>query len=189
MNRFTLYISLLSALLGIFMCGVALGGKLNPLDIGRPLEIQAEDQKDAIDTTTFILVPRFNYEAARWIVSTKTGDILGYAPYNEAYRKYTLLNLYGQYRGFIQATVGESVKPEHYTQYLWYDRDNLYKGVMIATLGGRPKTEKLRFGELGGSLQSYDIGNIPMRFSPITLRIDYGRPPMGMNIAIVPRLR
>jgi hypothetical protein len=189
MNRFTLYIFLLSALLGIFMCGVALGGKLNPLDIGRPLEIQAEDQKDAIDTTTFILVPRFNYEAARWIVSTKTGDILGYAPYNEAYRKYTLLNLYGQYRGFIQATVGESVKPEHYTQYLWYDRDNLYKGVMIATPGGRPKTEKLRFGELGGSLQSYNIGNIPMRFSSITLRIDYAKPPMGMNIGIVPRLR
>ncbi len=179
----------LSALFIFLITSTACAGKLNPLDIGRPLEIQAPDQKDAIDYTTFILVPRLNYDAARWIVSTKTGDILGYAPYNEAYRKYTLVNFYNQYRGFIQATVGESVKPEHYTQYLWYDRDNLYKGVMIATLGGRPKTEKLRYGELGGSLQAYAFGNIPMRFSPITLRIDYGRPPMGIDIAIVPRLR
>jgi len=64
-------------------------------------------------------------------------------------RRWTLFDLHGKYQGFIQATIG-SANPPHYTQYLWYGPENKYKGVFIAQLGGRPVSETLPQGELGG---------------------------------------
>jgi len=94
----------------------------------------------------------------------------------------TLFTLTGKYGGFIQATIGVT-KPPHNLQYLWYDKDNRYKGVFIAHLGGRPVTPELPFGELGGNLEIYPIGNIPLRPPSYEIELDpLKRFPEGVDI-------
>lgn len=163
-------------------------------EIGRPLSAVPEEEKEPVDSTPFTIVNRGNYENVGWITSTVSGKIIGYAPWDAVNKRFTLMSLTSQYRGFVQATVGERgnpdlKKPEHYMQYLWYDRNNLYKGIFITTLGGRPRTRDLPYGEMGGQLVAHSIGNIPLGPMGITLFIDYAKPPMGMDISIRPRLR
>jgi len=181
----------------LLLCLMATGARtadLEGLSLGRPLPAVPEEEKEPVDFTPFIIVNRGNYENVGWITSTDSGKIIGYAPWDAANKRFTLLSLTSQYRGFVQATVGERGnpdlrKPEHYLQYLWYDRNNIYKGTFITTLGGRPRTRDLPFGEMGGQLVAHNIGNIPIGPMGIALRIDYARPPMGMDISIRPRLR
>ena len=60
---------------------------------------------------------------------------------------------------------------------------------MIASLGGRPKTEILPKGELGGSLDLYQIGYVPRPPEEPAIFIDPAKRPMGIDISVVNRLR
>lgn len=126
--------------------------------------------------------------------------IIGYAPWDKIKRRWTLFNLHGEYRGFIQATIGQQfIKQkgadlwyQYYTQYLYYFKDkfsdNTYRGVFVTSLGGRPRTSWNPEGELGGSLDLYPIGNIPLRPAENTIYIDPAKRPMGIDISIIYRL-
>ena len=181
---------LLFLVIFLFLSPAPIGAIGNsPLDIGRPITYVPENQKNPIDFTPFVLRGRPNYPNVSWIIGVRSGERIGYAPWDTYNKRWNLISMYSQYRGFIQATLGERAPHEHYRQYLWYDRNNQYKGVYIATLGGRPKTPDLPFGELGGQLTNYDIGNIPLGPMSMTVSINYGKPPAGMDISITPRLR
>ncbi len=117
---------------------------------------------DELVEADFRIVPRPNYQGSFWIIDQKDNNIVGYAPWDKVKRRWTLFNLRGNYQGFIQATIG-SEDPLQYQQYLWYDKDNQYKGVFIAQLGGRPIGPDLPHGELGGDLKFFAKGNIPLR--------------------------
>ncbi len=151
--------------------------------------VSAEDEKDNIEGTNFTIVPRSNYHRSYWIIRIKDGEIIGYAPWDIERRRWTLFNLYGQYRGFLQATLGER-RIEYYKQYTWYDRNNRYLGVFIASIGGHPRTKDYQFGELGGSLDLYNIGDMPLRPYQLLFDIDPNKSyrPMGIDTSIVPRL-
>lgn len=151
--------------------------------------VNAEDDKDNIDGTNFTLVPRGNYYKTYWIIRIKDSEIIGYSPWDVEKRRWNLFNLYGQYRGYIQATLGDR-SIEYYKQYLWYDRNNRYLGVFIATIGGHPKTKDYKEGELGGSLDLYRFGNIPLPPYQLMFDIDPNKSyrPMGLDSSIVPRL-
>ncbi len=120
----------------------------------------AEDE--VLDGKFFYISPRRNNEQAHWIFEQSTNRPIGYAPWDQRKRRWTLFNMRGEYQGFIQALIGTD-EPPHYTQYSWYDKDNRYKGVFVARLGGRPHTRDLPFGELGGELRIYERGNIPVK--------------------------
>jgi hypothetical protein len=163
--------------------------------------LHAPDEKDITWSTKFKIVPTGQAPDNYWVIRIKDNKIVGYAPWDRINRRWTLFNWNGEYRGIIQATVGQQlIKHEKvdiwyqwYTQYVWYfsDRasDNIYRGVMIASLGGRPKTETLPKGELGGSLDLYQIGYVPGRPYEPAIFIDPAKRPMGIDISIVPRLR
>ncbi len=141
---------------------------------------------EVFEQANFRLAPRGNYEGAFRIVDEGTGDVIGYAPWDPQNRRWTLFTLRSDYRGFLQATLGDP-SPPHYTQYLYYDRDNRYLGVFIADLGGRPATPDLPYGELGGSLNFYAIGLRPIempRLEPETEPLR--RFPPGVDIGPVP---
>jgi hypothetical protein len=121
-------------------------------------ELAVEEQ---LDITQFYIAPKNNFAGAAWVHELTTDKIIGYAACDAQIRRWTLFNLKGEYRGYIQATVG-TTSPPHYRQYLWYDRDNRYKGVFIVRLGGRPVTPDLPSGELGGQLDVYERGDIPI---------------------------
>ncbi|MCL5123282.1 MAG: hypothetical protein M1511_02055 [Deltaproteobacteria bacterium] len=155
------------------------------------------DEKDITESTLFKLTRMLSYSDTYLVVRIKDGLIVGYAPWDKINRRWTLFNLHGDYRGFIQAIVGQQfikhqkvdIWYQYYTQYLFYFKDNIYRGVMIASLGGRPKTETLPQGELGGSLDLYPIGNIPLKPPSISIYIDPAKRPMGIDISIRYRLR
>jgi hypothetical protein len=158
--------------------------------------LQAPDDKDITWGTHFRLERALNYTETFWVVRTKDHKIVGYAPWDKIKRRYTLFNLHGENRGFLQATVGQQflkhrdtdVWYNYYTQYLWYWTDNVYRGVFIITLGGRPKDDNLPNGELGGDMMLYALGNIPIKPPNIFTAIDPARRPMGIDISIVHRL-
>jgi hypothetical protein len=155
------------------------------------------DEKDITWSTKFKIVPTGQTPDNYWVVRIKDNLIIGYAPWDKINRRWTLFNWNGEYRGFIQAIVGQQfikhnkvdIWYQYYTQYLWYFTDNIYRGVMIASLGGRPKTETLPQGELGGSLDLYSIGYIPPKPYEPAIYIDPAKRPMGIDISIVYRLR
>lgn len=151
--------------------------------------VSAEDDRDNIDGTNFTLIPRLNYERSYWVVRIKDGEIIGYSPWDIERRRWNLFNLYGNYRGFIQATIGER-SIEYYKQYTWYDRHNRYLGVFIASIGGHPRTKDYKYGELGGSLDLYNFGNPPLGMPKLLFDIDPNKSyqPMGLDSSIVPRL-
>ncbi len=151
--------------------------------------VSAEDYRDNIDGTNFTLIPRLNYARSYWIIRIKDGEIIGYAPWDIERRRWSLFNLHGQYRGFIQATIGER-SIEYYKQYTWYDRHNRYLGVFIASIGGHPRTKDYQHGELGGSLDLYNQGNPPLGMPKLLFDIDPNKSyqPMGIDSSIVPRL-
>jgi hypothetical protein len=155
------------------------------------------DEKDITEKTLFKLSRMLSYVDMYSVIRIKDGLPVGYAPWDKINRRWTLFNMHGDYRGFIQAIVGQQfikhnkvdIWYQYYTQYLFYFKDNIYRGVMIASLGGRPKTEILPQGELGGSLDLYPIGNIPIPKPGPQLFIDPAKRPMGIDISIVNRLR
>jgi hypothetical protein len=127
--------------------------------------------EELLEGANFVIVPRVNFKGSFWILDQETDKIIGHAPWDAVNRRWNLFTLNNEYYGFIQATIG-SLNPRHFTQYLWYDKDNRYKGVFIANLGGRPVTPDLPFGELGGDLARYDYGNIPMTLPQFRLEVD-----------------
>jgi hypothetical protein len=131
--------------------------------------IVSDKMKEELVEANFIIVPRPNYAGSFWIIDQADNNIVGYAPWDKIKRRWTLFNLRGDYQGFIQANTG-SDDPPHYTQYLWYDKNNAYKGVFVASLGGRPTTPDLPYGEIGGNLNYYAKGNIPVQ--PPTYEIE-----------------
>lgn len=116
---------------------------------------------ETLATSKFRIAPAPNYEGAWWIYNVLNDKIIGFAKWDIVNRRYTLFDLAGGYGGFMQATVGDP-RYEHYQQYLWYDSNNRYKGVFHLTLGGRPAIPDINpYGELGGLMLPYQIGNIP----------------------------
>ncbi len=148
--------------------------------------VSGMDERDNIDGTNFKIVPRVNYLRSNWIVRISDGEIIGYAPWEIEQRRWTLFNLHGQYRGFIQATMGQE-DIQNYKQYLWYDRNNKYLGVFITSLGGHPRTKDYKEGELGGSLDLYKIGNFPLKPYQLLFDIDPNKShrPMGINSTLI----
>ena len=155
------------------------------------------DEQDITEATLFKLSRMLMYSDMYSVIRIKDGLPVGYAPWDRINRRWTLFNMHGEYRGIIQAIVGQQfikhqrvdIWYQYYTQYLFYFKDNVYRGVMIASLGGRPKTETLPEGELGGSLDLYPIGNMPLKPPGISIYIDPAKRPMGIDISIIYRLR
>lgn len=103
-------------------------------------------------------------------------------------RRWTMFNLRGRYQGFLQATIGTE-HPLDYRQYLWYDKSNRYMGVFIARLGGRPVSPDLPYGELGGNLDYFEKGNIPIEPPEYEVVTDpLKMHPEGVEVEPVPRL-
>jgi hypothetical protein len=158
--------------------------------------LHPKDEKDITESTHFRLERNLTYPDMFLVVRIEDNKTVGYANWDRRNRRYTLFNLHGDYRGFIQATMGQQfIKHErndiwyqYYTQYLFYFKDNVYRGVMIASPGGRPVTETLPYGERGGNLNLYSIGNIPLSPPKIWLGIDVANRPMGIDISVVYRL-
>jgi len=128
-------------------------------------------QQEPLETTNYYIAARPNYAGSHWVFDQTNDKIIGYAPWDSVQRRWTLFTLTGKYAGFVQATVG-ATNPPHYKQYLKFDKDNRYKGVLIARLGGRPLTKDRPYGELGGSLDLYAVGNIPISPPLYQLQVD-----------------
>ena len=96
--------------------------------------------QEPLETTSYYIAARPNYAGSDWVFDQTNNKIIGYAPWDSVQRRWTLFTLTGKYAGFVQATMG-ATNPLHYKQYLKYDKDNRYKGVLIARLGGRPLTK------------------------------------------------
>lgn len=149
---------------------------------GTPLLAQ---EQEAIGSTPemayFYIRERANYEGAQWVYDDRTHKLVGYAPWDPVQRRWTLFTLDGEYKGYIQATIGDdgfeyfrqqnefrsnlqydtrNERPPHFSQYLWYDSHNRYRGLFVKRLGGRPATLKRPDGELGGQLEIYRRGDI-----------------------------
>jgi hypothetical protein len=124
----------------------------------QPFERQMDTEP--LEGARFFIGQSGMYAGASWIYESSTDKVIGYAHLHPQNRRWTLFTLKGEYYGFIQATIG-STPPPHYLQYLWYDKEHRYKGVFVVTLGGRPVTRDLPFGELGGQLELREVGNIP----------------------------
>lgn len=158
--------------------------------------LHPKDEKDITISTRFRLARDITYNDRNWVVRIPDDTTVGYASWDRINRRYTLFNLHGDYRGIIQAIIGQQfIKHERvdiwhqdYRQFIFYFKDNVYRGVMIASLGGRPKTEKLPYGELGGSYDLYSIGNIPLSPPSTSIYIDPANRPMGIDISIVYRI-
>jgi hypothetical protein len=184
MKRRLLLIIVAACALATNGSALALGFLMDPRDIGKPIPYLLEEEKDNVDVIPYVLVNRGNYENRSWIVSVRTGKVIGFAPWDDVSKRWTLLSLDSKYMGFIKAIVGELRKPEVFTHYLRYDRENRYTGVMIKALGGGPRTRDLPYGELGGELNPYGIGNLALILPGLYNYIDVVRAPMGMDITV-----
>lgn len=148
-----------------------------------PLEESTADE--ALEAANFYIASRPIYEGAFLVFNQENNDIIGYAPWDPVNRRWTIFTLAGAYFGFLQATVG-AVNPAHFVQYLWYGKENEYKGVFVAKLGGRPVTKDLPYGELGGELDLFLEGNIPLPPPTYQMEIDpLKRFPEGIDVSPV----
>ncbi|MBI5248229.1 MAG: hypothetical protein HY912_01930 [Desulfomonile tiedjei] len=142
---------------------------------------------EILEGANFYIAPRPNYEGSFWVFDQSTNKVIGYAPWDSVNRRWTLFSLNAEYKGFIQATTG-ATNPPHFTQYLYYGRENQYKGVFVAALGGRPVSPDLPHGELGGSLALYEIGNLPVPAPTYEPEVDpLRRFPDGVDVSPVER--
>jgi len=149
--------------------------------------IEEPTPDEVLETSNFYLMARPNFAGSFWIIEQGSNKIIGHAPWDPVKRRYTLFDLRNEYHGFMQATMGQN-KPDFYKEFLWYDKENRYKGVFIRTLGGRPTTPDLPFGELGGMLWSYSIGNVPIPQPSYEIEVDpLKRFPEGVDISPVQR--
>lgn len=138
--------------------------------------------EEVLETADFYLRLRPNYARSYWIVRQDDDDLVGIAPYDSAKRRWTLMSLRGEYYGFIQALIGDEVN-QWFTQLLWYGKENEYKGFFVARLGGRPVTPDLPFGELGGEMLLYPMGNLPMEQPHYEIEVDpLRRFPEGVEV-------
>lgn len=178
----------------LFFCGLcfAYAQELPIIDALNP-----PDDKDITESTDFILQPAFQAFESFWVIRIPDGIPVGYAPWDRIKRRWTLFNFHGEYRGFVQAIIGQQFIQherevewyQHYTQYLFYFKDNVYRGVLVAKLGGRPKSPTLPYRELGGMLTLYPIGNFALRPPYYFVGIDVTHPPMGIDISVAFRNR
>ena len=140
---------------------------------------------EALEGANFYILPRVNYKGSFWIIDQDNNNIIGHAPWDPVRHRWTLFTLSDEYYGFIQATMG-STKPPNFQQYLWYDKNNRYKGVFIKHLGGNPVTPKLPYGELGGELALYDYGNVLLPLPSYKIEVNPLRQfPDGVDISPV----
>ncbi len=161
-------------------CGQAV---LQELDV-----LQDYGPEQVLKDANFYIEGRPNYKGAQWIFDQYTNNLIGYAPWDPVKRRWTLFDLKGEYYGFIQAIVGQFQHPPHYLQYLWYDKDNRYKGFFVRGLGGRPVTPDLPFGELGGQMHVYLFGDLPLDFPEYTIQTDPLKQfPPGVDVSPVQR--
>jgi hypothetical protein len=113
---------------------------------------------------------------------------VGWATWDPINRRYRLFNMKGDYKGFYQGTIGQrrpieyqpyyDTPPDtgeegyhHWEQYLAFDKNDRYKGVIILSLGGRPITDANPYGELGGRFLIYHKGNIPVSYPSLRPQI------------------
>jgi hypothetical protein len=145
--------------------------------------LQDTTPEEALEGAFFYIAFKPNNQRVAWIFQGETDKIIGYAPWDPVSRRWTLFTLQNVYSGFLQATVG-TTSPPHFKQYLWYDKENRYKGLFVARLGGRPVTPDLPFGELGGERDLYQIGNIPPRPPEYQIEVDpLRRFPSGVDVS------
>ena len=152
-----------------------------------------EDEFRPFEDGNFYIKGRENLENGFWVVEQYVNTRIGYALYDEVRRRFKLFDLRGKYAGYLQATMVDFVPDKLYKQYLWYGRDNQYKGVFVRQLGGRslpyepetpPHLRQTRMGpppgtygaELGGQLYPYIAGNVPLP------------PPEEIQIGVFPAL-
>lgn len=150
------------------------------------IPLRAQDGETAgttpdLEMGYFYMRERPNYAGAQWVYDDRTHKLVGYAPWDPIQRRWTVFSLDGKYKGFIQATIGDDgleymrkdkefrnhlpvqvpiERPQRFTQFLWYDSHNKYRGLFVTRLGGRPATISMRDGELGGQLELYKRGDI-----------------------------
>jgi hypothetical protein len=142
---------------------------------------------EVLEGANFYIAPRPNYEGSFWIFDQSSNKLIGYSQWDPIKRRWTLFSLNGEYKGFVQATVGDT-KPPHFTQYLYYGKEHEYKGVFLAGLGGRPVSPTLPDGELGGSLALYEVGNLPVPQPAYQPEVDpLRRFPEGVDVSPVER--
>jgi hypothetical protein len=151
---------------------------------GTPLTAQVNESAGATpesEMAYFHMRERPNYAGAQWVYDDRTEKLVGYAPWDPIRRRWTLFSRDGKYKGFIQATLGDdgsdyfrrakevrnnlqfgvpNERPPRFTQYLWYDSHNKYRGLLVKRLGGRPASVRLPDGELGGQLEYFRRGDI-----------------------------
>ncbi len=154
---------------------------------------QSVDRSDPVETEDLEIVRRPNYQGAYWLFLSDryaegADEPVGYATWDPVQRRYTFFNMKGEYKGFYQATIGHRVSLDfepfyqtpldigeegthRYEQFLTYDKNNRYKGVIVVGLGGRGVTESNPYGELGGRFRMYLRGNIPVPYPAIRPRI------------------
>jgi hypothetical protein len=170
-----------------FFCGLFL---VYAQDIPLIDALHPPDEKDITEGTDFYLTPA-EYADKYWVTRIPDRQIVGYAPWDRVKRRWTLFNLHGDYRGFIQATIGQQFIQherevewyQYYNQYIFYFKGNVYRGVLVAGLGGRPKSPTLPYRELGGNLTLYPIGNFALKPPYFFVGINVTHPPMGINIS------
>jgi hypothetical protein len=142
-----------------------------------------ESEFKPFEEGNFIIKRREMYQHSFWVVEQFVNKIIGYALYDEVRRRFRLFDLTGRYAGFLQATLVDFKPDKLFKQYLWYGRDNRYRGVFIRNIGGRalpyepripPQLRYVSTGpppgtygfELGGELQLVRAGNIPLELPP-----------------------
>lgn len=89
-----------------------------------------------------------------WVYSTATNSLVGYALWDELRRRYSLFAMDRTFEGFMLARIGGPA-PLQSVQFLYYDKDGKFLGVFVRTPGGRPRSQLVPMGELGGHLQFF----------------------------------
>jgi len=115
------------------------------------------------------------------VVDRGSSKIIGKALWDSVQRRFTLFDAKGKYAGFIQATISELQAPQIYKQYVAYDQNNNYQGVIIKDVGGMPipplkppsvaamigEPQPASLGtELRGQWQLFRIGNVVIEDVP-----------------------
>jgi len=115
------------------------------------------------------------------VVDRATSRIIGNALWDRVQRRFTLFDAKKKYAGFIQATMSEPQAPLIYKQYLAYDQNNNYQGVIVKDVGGmpvpplKPPSVEVQLGErqpsslgteLRGQWQLFRTGNVAIEDVP-----------------------